>query len=75
MFKLTEVKYTRVFNLGDYEKEEMACTITSDEDAGLDAFAEEIQKVQVRFHQISIPYKKAQAERKRKAEAQAQGGK
>lgn len=56
--KLTEIRYLRVFNLGDYEKEEMSIGFVPNEDATLEDAVTQIGLIQARFRQESIPYKK-----------------
>jgi hypothetical protein len=70
--KHTETKYLRVFNLGDYEKEEITIGFIPDDDATLADVVAHLDKIQVELANISIKKKRAVAAAK-KAAAQAQG--
>jgi hypothetical protein len=66
--KYTEIKYSRVFNLGDYEKEEISIGFVVDENATLDTIGTEIEAIQKKFREVSVKTKMLKAK-------QAQGGK
>jgi hypothetical protein len=60
--KYNEIKYSRVFNLGDYQKEEISVSATLDEDATEATVELELGRIQSVVNKVSIP-----ARRKAKA--------